>query len=457
MAASLRTSLLSQAKKTARRSSLLGKSSIFGSVFGEDSDEDGGKENEEGLIDTVLGEDAEDEAGVTLPEIDPSAARRKTSYSESANKLTQKHSQTRLLLTQKLFHGEDRFKNLTGVWLAGGAKGEVNLEDDEDEELEDLDEEDYANLSEERKEALQAKAQAKLEKEQYAEDEARRIRQLANDAQGHIAWSRGHSLRSDLIPSWQVARRNSDKEETARRMFRLGPGKHWLSSANEEIWYKAYMPSSGKVWCWSEQIVNEVRFQAESTDMPLAWMSVKAAQRAYRKNPDFKLAVHRHVVAVNNEGYRFLWSQAFAQMLEVYHRQQGFVEGDVRCTLKELRDLQPGVKFPVPGIYPAEKKRKAVTVPVPKAFPKSRLANVGARGPVPPPLPERLGCRIPYDLDPEQPWSGILATKEQQEELEYQVQQLRNAQADESEEESQASEQESEQVSEMWSGSGSGS
>jgi len=431
---------------------------MFGSVFGDEdpAEEEGGEENEEGLIDTVLGEDVEDEAGVTLPEIAP-PVKRKTSYSELAKvKLTQNHSQAKLLLSQKVFYGEDRFKNLTGVWLNGGAKGEINAEDDEDEEIEGLDEEDYASLSEERKEALQAKAQAKLEKEQYAEDEARRIRQLANDAQGHIAWSRGHILRSDFVPSWQVARRNSFKEENADRMFRLGPGKHWLSSTNQEIWYKAYMPSSGKVWCWSEQIVNEVRFQAESADMPLAWISVKAAQRAYRKNPDFKLAVHRHVVAVNNEGYRFLWSQAFAQMLEVYHRQQCFVEGDVRCTLEELRELQPGVKFPVPGIYPAEKKAKVMTVPVPKAFPKSRLVNVGARGPVPPPLPERLACRIPYVLDPEQPWSGILATKEEQEELEYQVQQLRNARADESESQSQqASEQDSEQVSEVWSGSGS--
>jgi len=428
------------------------KSGIFSSVFSSDDGDPEPEEHEEdgeGLIDTILGEGADDESGVTLPDI---GAKRNSMYEEmSKAKLQQNVDTTKLLLTQKMFYGEDPLKNLSSVWLAGGAKGEMEAAEDEDEE--EYDEEDYANLPDDRKEELQAKAQEKLEKEQYAEDERRRIRLLANNAAGHVTWMRGHPMRSDLIPAWQVPRRNMLKDENAERMYRLSPGKHWLNASNDEIWYKAYMPASGKVWCWSEQIVNEVRFHAESSDMPLAWITVKAAQRAYRKNPNFKLVVQRHVVAVNNEGHRFLWSQAFAQMLEVFHRQQGFVEGDVRCTLQELRQIQPSVKFPVPGIYPSEKKPAAMTLPVPKAFPKSRLLNAGDRGPVPPPLPERLSCKIPYVLDPEQPWSGILATKEQKEELEFQMQQLRNMSMDATESEIETEQESEEAESELWEGS----
>lgn len=332
----------------------------------------------------------------------------------------------RLLVDHQIKHRPDPFASMSSVWLAGGLRGEV---DETEAEEFDEEEEDLEFMSDERREELQAKARIKAEKEEYEESENRRKRQLASEAMGHVTWMRARQLRSDFVPHWQTLRKGRSLPKLIEPPPKPKPPP--TDSEDPDVWWKAPMPIvkglKRKYWVWNELFVNEVKLQAEGRDMALACVSVRSAQKLYRKNPALKHALQNHVVAVSSTGDRFFWSQQFVQLMDIAHQAQELSDGVVRFTEEEIKNLRPGITFPVPGDYPVERKNKAVVLPVPKSFSRETLRDPRSTRPQPPPLPERLPCTIPYQLDA--PWTTVLATKEQKAEFKYQ-QQRRGRQAD---------------------------
>jgi len=234
---------------------------------------------------------------------------------------------------------------------------------------------------------------------------------------GHVRWLRGRKMRSDFL---LVKDAENRKHQLAQARALRKPPERVFASTGAEPWYKALMPSTGKVWCWRENFVNEVKFIAEGHKLPLPFMTVSAARRIYQKNPGFRQAVRNHVVCVTSSGERWLWSQAFVQTLEVVHTSQGYADGEMRCTLEQLQNRFPEIDFPVPGKYSQSQKVEAERLPVPDFMQSQHLEKggrvpIGTKRPPAPPLPERLPARIPYNLDA--PWAGILATKEEQQKL----------------------------------------
>ncbi|CAE7533462.1 unnamed protein product [Symbiodinium natans] len=341
--------------------------------------------------------------GVVLPPIEKRKSRRSKISSKKLSRvqtsvLMEPHVEhTHLLLQHAVYRGDDPFKNLNSVWLGGGDKGELKEEDsdEEDENMEDM--------TDERREELQEKAAKKAAKEKFLEDEKARIRQLRNTALGHLTWLRGHNLGADLVPTWKVLKAKSEDLQSKNRL--KGPTR-----IGGDIWYKAYTPNSQKDWCWKGSFVNEVRFLAESQNMPLAWLSVKTAQRLFQQDPSFKKAVVYHVVAVSTDHSRYLWSDAFVQLLTVIQEEQSFEYGRVCLSPEDMAQKYPQARFPTPGKYEKVKKDEAVTRPVPALLVRS--IGKSTTPPEPPPLPERLPCPVAYEMT--EPWMSIFASKAEQ-------------------------------------------
>eukprot|EP00930_Biecheleria_cincta_P055953 TRINITY_DN42197_c0_g1_i1.p1 TRINITY_DN42197_c0_g1~~TRINITY_DN42197_c0_g1_i1.p1 ORF type:complete len:536 (+),score=130.65 TRINITY_DN42197_c0_g1_i1:133-1740(+) len=323
----------------------------------------------------------------------------------------------RLLVDHQIRHRPDPFASMSSAWLAGGLRGAV---DEVEEEEADEAEEDWEFMSDERREELQEQQRKKAEKEEWEESENRRKRQLASEAMGHVTWMRARQLKSDFVPHWQTLRRGRSLPKLQELPQKTLPPP--MESEDPDVWWKAPMPivagQKRKYWVWNQLFVDEVKLQAEGRDMALACVSVRSAQKLYRKNPALQHALQHHVVAVSSTGDRFFWSQAFVQLMDIAHQAQDLSDGVVRFTEEEIRSLIPGIEFPVPGDYPPELKPKALILPVPKSFSREKLPDRRSTCPQPPPLPERLPCTIPYHLDA--PWTTVLATKEQKAEFKYQ-------------------------------------
>ncbi|CAE7515173.1 unnamed protein product [Symbiodinium necroappetens] len=341
--------------------------------------------------------------GVVLPPLERRKSRRKVTGKKASVKraqtpvLMEPHVEhTSLLLQHAVYRGDDPFKNLNSVWLGGGDKGELKEEDsdEEDENLEDM--------TDERREELQEKAAKKAAKEKFLEDEEARIRQLRNTALGHLTWLRGHNLGADLVPTWKVLKIKSEELQQKNRL--KGPTR-----IGGDLWYKAFTPNSQKDWCWKGSFVNEVRFLAESQNMPLAWLNIKTAQSLFRQDPSFEQAVAYHVVAVSTDRSRYLWSHAFVQLLTVLQEEQKFEYGRVCLSPEDMAKRYPQARFPTPGKYEVVKSNEAVTIPVPPLLTRSIGKSARGAPPEPPPLPERLPCPVAYEIT--EPWMGIFATK----------------------------------------------
>ncbi|CAK8985980.1 unnamed protein product [Durusdinium trenchii] len=280
--------------------------------------------------------------------------------------------------------------------------------------------------------AFCANMHKKAAHKKFQQEEVVRRHQLKNSAFGHLTWLRGHKIRADLMPTWQVTKKQI--EEKQRTFVDKGPPR-----VGGDVWYKVWVPNSQKAWCYKGNFVNEARFLAESQKMDFAWLSVETAQKLFERDPTIEEALQYHVVAVATDDKRYFWSHAFVQFLTVLQEESDFPYGQVCYTVKDFQRRYPQAKFPVPGKYTVVAKSEAVTLPVPPAISRNLRSTPTLLGhstlsrdqevPAPPPLPDRLPCPIPYELT--EPWMCIFASDMEKQDMNKKLLELqRNAQAE---------------------------
>lgn len=291
-------------------------------------------------------------------------------------------------MLEQLWRRPDPFLNLSSQWLAGGKKGIYIAMDPEDEiPLEELDPED----GEKREQELQEEIAEKI---RFEEEEQVRLADLREANHGHIAWLRGRELRCELVLA-KPRPEMKPKEEPLRKV----PAR--------DVWFRAPLPvqtgGETKVWCWAAHFVNEARHIATGRCITFATIESGAAHKVVHRQPEMRKVFRGHVVALSSDGRRELWSPNFVQLLgalfETWQMSAEF-SPKVRMSEDEFQRATPEVTFDVmcESLKPP-KRPEALRVAVPP-----ELTGIA---PPPPPLPDRLPCRLPYELN--EPWTRILS------------------------------------------------
>jgi len=277
---------------------------------------------------------------------------------------------------------------------------------------------------------------------QWAE-EARRLK-LEAECQGHEIWYRGRRQGHDLLTPEEadeirdvkgrivqaiVGPPRSPVRPTSlpqRHWFRVRPAaarpaveevfaahggggatgsEQWPSAASlaslgdrDAAWATRLGPPLGAA-CWRYDFVQEALLAAKGSGLRGCTITQYSPGTRQLK------AREGYAEAVSSAGGRELWSPAFLNLLEALRTCWNLTEDDglecVRLSEDELRRRFPALGFQDERDLVAE--LRPATIPMPRSLAR-RLKEAGP--PVPPPLPNRLPCRVVYDQD--MPWTRLV-------------------------------------------------
>lgn len=290
----------------------------------------------------------------------------------------------RAAILQNLYVRKNPCEHLTGSWMAGGAKLDLGVEEDE-EALE------FSGAAADAKDSAGGVGfmdGASLEGFEEAVAEATRRERQLETCDGYKTWLLVREMRANLaLPASSPSKPRRGAERELRGQAAVG-------------WYRCPADPSmpdGMHWCWRSDFVAEARVASQAFGLRDATVGLAEAERLLRKRPGAMQLLNEHVEVTSTDGRGELWSRGFLRVLEAMHFKRGR-SGDVRLTLEQLQQRagEGAWHLARPDIWPhaldSPRARKALSVPVPE---------LAARGlpPAVPRLPLRMPYAIPYKRD----------------------------------------------------------
>lgn len=260
-----------------------------------------------------------------------------------------------------------------------------------------------------------AKAKKKAMEAAGKETEKQRLIDLRTNPKfdGFKDWLRARDWRSEICTAPRLRQREQERQKTIPvraatpppmpegipKWFRTPP---LAASFSSEAMALRGGPEAGEPqiedastwWCWREDFVSEVLLVAQGRGVTIPVVPLKAAQKAFRRNPAFAFAMRQHVEAVAVDGTRQLWSPVFLQSLDALRTSSLYTGSDKEVRLSAADVEQKYMReFPATSSSELPLRRAPLYVkPKLETLPKADLCRqmveeMDDRPPGPPPLP----------------------------------------------------------------------